>query len=34
MQMPTQTRDQFIASLGPEAEMWSHVIARGKIVGE
>jgi tripartite-type tricarboxylate transporter receptor subunit TctC len=34
MQVPTQTRDQFIASLGPEAEMWSHVIARGKIVSE
>ena len=34
MQVPTQTRDQFVASLGPEAEMWSHVIARGKIAGE
>lgn len=34
MNVPTQTREQFIASLGPEAEMWSQVIARGKIVGE
>ena len=34
MHVPTQTKEQFIASLGPEAEMWSQVIARGKIVGE
>ena len=34
MQIPTQKRERFIASLGPEAEMWSHVIARGRIVGE
>jgi tripartite-type tricarboxylate transporter receptor subunit TctC len=34
MHVPTQTRQQFIVSLGPEAEMWSQVIARGKIVGE
>jgi tripartite-type tricarboxylate transporter receptor subunit TctC len=34
MHVPTQTRQQFIASLGPEADLWSQVIARGKIVGE
>lgn len=34
MHVPTQTRDQFIASLGPEADLWSRVIARGKIVSE
>jgi tripartite-type tricarboxylate transporter receptor subunit TctC len=34
MHVPTQTREQFIASLGPEADLWSQVIARGKIVSE
>ena len=34
MHVPAQTREQFIASLGPEADLWSQVIARGKIVGE
>lgn len=34
MHVPMQTRKQFIASLAPEAEMWSQVVARGKIVGE
>jgi tripartite-type tricarboxylate transporter receptor subunit TctC len=31
VQAPTQTRDQFIASLQPEAEKWAEVIRRGKI---
>jgi tripartite-type tricarboxylate transporter receptor subunit TctC len=34
MHVPAQTREQFISNLGPEAEMWSQVIARGKIVSE
>jgi tripartite-type tricarboxylate transporter receptor subunit TctC len=34
MHVPIQTREQFIASLGPEADLWSQVIARGKIVAE
>jgi len=34
MHVPTQTKEQFVASLGPEADLWSQVIARGKIVGE
>ena len=31
---PKQTRDQFIASLRPEAEKWAEVIRRGKITLE
>jgi tripartite-type tricarboxylate transporter receptor subunit TctC len=31
MDVPAQTREQFIASLRPEADLWSQVIARGKI---
>jgi tripartite-type tricarboxylate transporter receptor subunit TctC len=31
MRATTQTREQFIASLPPEAEQWSEVIRRGKI---
>jgi tripartite-type tricarboxylate transporter receptor subunit TctC len=34
MHVPTQTREQFISSLGPEAEMWSQVVARAKIMSE
>jgi tripartite-type tricarboxylate transporter receptor subunit TctC len=34
MSAPTQTREQFIASLRPEAEAWAEVIRRGKITLE
>jgi tripartite-type tricarboxylate transporter receptor subunit TctC len=34
MLVPTQTREQFAASLGPEAELWAQVIRRGKIAIE
>jgi tripartite-type tricarboxylate transporter receptor subunit TctC len=34
MNVPTQTRDQFSASLKSEAALWSEVIQRGKIVAE
>jgi tripartite-type tricarboxylate transporter receptor subunit TctC len=34
VQAPTQTREQFIASLQPEAEQWAEVIRRGKITLE
>ena len=34
MRVPTQTREQFIASLQPEAEEWAEVIRRGKITLE
>ena len=34
MLVPTQTREQFVASLSAEAELWSQVIQRGKIVIE
>ena len=32
--MPTQTREQFTASLRPEAVLWSEIVQRGKISGE
>ncbi|HKA81438.1 MAG TPA: tripartite tricarboxylate transporter substrate binding protein [Xanthobacteraceae bacterium] len=32
--VPTQTREQFAASLKPEAVSWSEIVRRGKIVGE
>ena len=32
--VPTQTRDQFNASLKPEAALWADVIQRGKIVAD
>ena len=31
---PTQTREQFVASLRPEADGWAEVIRRGKITLE
>ena len=31
VQVPTQTREQFIASLGPEAAGWAEIIRRGNI---
>lgn len=31
VQVPTQTREQFLASLQPEAQRWAEVIRRGKI---
>ena len=34
MHVPTQTKEQFSASLKSEAELWSEVIRRGRIVGE
>jgi tripartite-type tricarboxylate transporter receptor subunit TctC len=34
MLVPTQTREQFVASLSAEADLWSQVIQRGKIVIE
>ena len=34
MRVPTQTREQFVASLRPEAEAWAEVIRRGKITLE
>jgi tripartite-type tricarboxylate transporter receptor subunit TctC len=34
MLVPTQTREQFAASLRPEADLWSQVIQRGKIATE
>jgi len=32
--VPTQTREQFVASLKPEAALWSEIVQRGKIIGE
>ncbi len=32
--VPTQTREQFTASLGPEAVLWSEIVQREKIAGE
>jgi tripartite-type tricarboxylate transporter receptor subunit TctC len=34
MRVPTQTREQFIASLTSESDLWSEVIRRGKIAIE
>lgn len=34
MLVPTQTREQFVASLSAEADLWSQIIERGKIVIE
>jgi tripartite-type tricarboxylate transporter receptor subunit TctC len=34
MLVPTQTREQFVASLSAEADLWSQIIQRGKIVIE
>jgi len=31
MSVPTQTREQFTTSLGPEAELWADLIQRGNI---
>jgi tripartite-type tricarboxylate transporter receptor subunit TctC len=32
--VPIQTREQFVASLKPEAALWSEIVQRGKIIGE
>ena len=32
--VPTQTREQFVASLGPKPKQWAEVIRRGKITLE
>ena len=32
--LPMQTREQFVASLKPEAALWSEIVQRGKIIGE
>jgi hypothetical protein len=29
-----QTREQFVASLKPEAALWAEIVQRGKIIGE
>ena len=34
MLVPTQTREQFVASLSAEADLWSQIIQRGKFVIE
>jgi tripartite-type tricarboxylate transporter receptor subunit TctC len=34
MLVPTQTREQFVVSLSAEADLWSQIIERGKIVIE
>ena len=34
LRVPTQTREQFTASLRPEALLWSEIVQRGNIAGE
>ena len=34
LRVPTQTREQFTASLKPEAVLWSEIVQRGRITGE